>query len=271
MPTVDDLRSTRSARIAAAGQRAAFFAAGAGAAVLGAGYFLQQPWALATWPWSEGRLSNVFVSSILAAIAVPLWWIAARAQFGAAAGGFVHLAVMLGGAAGVFATVAGARAHAVGAALGAACCLALAAWSHRLPVRDRRPLPRALRWWFVAYVLILLPAGIALTREVPGIMPWPLKPQTSLLYGWVFLAAICSFAYPLWRPQVAYARVGLWGFLAYDAVLLPPLLLHSRGVKPEFALTLAVYSGVLALTAVVSVWYLFISRETRLAAATGAA
>jgi hypothetical protein len=121
-----------------------------------------------------------------------------------------------------------------------------------------------MRAWFIVYILILIPASIALLRSVPGILPWPLKPETSRVYGWIFLSAVCSFAYPLWRPRLEYARVGLWGFLAYDLVLIPPFLLHFAGVGEAFATTLVVYTAVLWLTAAISVWYLFLSRATRI-------
>lgn len=248
--------------------RAAFLAAAAAAAVLAAGYLLQQPWALGTWPWSDGRLSNIFVASILAAIAVPLGWIGMSGRIGAAAGGFLHLAVMLGGTASVLWPLAPGgriRAYAVGAAAAALACLALAAWAHRRSAQDTRPLTKPMRAWFVVYILILVPAGIALLRGTPGIMPWPLKPETSAVYGWIFLSAVCSFAYPLLRPRLECAWVGLWGFLAYDLVLIPPFLQHFGAVGDAFVTTLRVYTAVLLLTAAISVWYLFLCRATRIA------
>jgi hypothetical protein len=247
--------------------RTVFLAAAAAAALLAVGYVLQQPWALATWPWGDGRLSNIFVGSILAAIAVPLGWIGVSGRLAAATGGFLHLAVMLGGAASVWWSLAPqgpVRTYAVGAAAAALACLAMAAWAHRQPARDTRPLPTSMRAWFVVYILILIPAGIALLRGAAGIMPWPLKAETSALYGWIFLSAVCSFAYPLLRPRLEYAFVGLWGFLAYDLVLLPPFLRHFGTVGSDFATTLWVYTAVLLLTAAISVWYLFIARATRL-------
>lgn len=155
--------------------------------------------------------------------------------------------------------------YALGFAIVAVVCGLLAIWAHRQPTRDTRPLPRPMRAWFVVYILILVPAGIALLRGVPGVMPWPVKPEASMIYGWVFLAAVCSFLYPLLRPRVEYAAVGLWGFLAYDAVLLVPFFKHLRTVKPELFGALVLYIAVLVLTAAISLWYLFFSRATRFA------
>jgi len=255
--------------------RGLFVSAGIGCAVLGVGYFAQQPWALATWPWTDGRLSNIFVASMLAALALPLAWIGCSAQFRAAAGGFAHLAVILGGSASVFfgAGIAQAPArwpaYGAGALAAALACAALVHWSLRQPVADTRLLPRSARAWFVAYIAVLVPAGGALLSGVPGIMPWPLKAETSALYGWIFLAAVCSFAYPLWRPRVENAVVGLLGFLAYDLALIPPFVAHFERVRPEFTTTLVSYTTVLVMTALVSVWYLFVSPHTRLQSADG--
>lgn len=43
--------------------------------VLAVGFFFQMDWAKATWPWPDGRLSYIFLSSILIAIAAPMLWI----------------------------------------------------------------------------------------------------------------------------------------------------------------------------------------------------
>lgn len=44
--------------------------------VLAIGFFLQQTWATAIWPWKASKLSNIYLSSIFAAIAAPMLWIA---------------------------------------------------------------------------------------------------------------------------------------------------------------------------------------------------
>lgn len=255
---------------AGTGLRALFFASGLAAAVLAAGYVTQHPWALATWPWADGRLSNIFVGSILAAVALPMVWIGCSGRFAAAAGGFLHLGVLLGGTASVLYTRAAAQGGgrllvwATGAATAALACFALARWAHRLPARDQRPITRPMRVWFVLYMLILVPGGVALLLHMPGVMPWPLKPESSSVYGWVFLSAVCSFVYPLLRPRLEYAYVGLLGFLAYDMVLLPPFMRHFGAVPPAFHTTLMVYTAALVLTATLSLWYLLASPHTRM-------
>jgi hypothetical protein len=251
------------------GMRYLLLAFGLLSAILAVGYFLQLPWALATWPWQDGRLSNIFVSSVLAAVAAAMLWISASAHFAGAAGGFLHMATMLGGAALVFFPLGQERAdprlttYALVCAAAAAGSIAAFAWARRQPVQDPRRLPTALRVWCVLYILIVLTAGIALIRTAPGIMPWPLKPESSMVYGWIFVAAAWSFAYPLWQPRVEHIRVGLFGFLAYDAVLLVPFVRHFDTVRPELHTSLLLYVAALSMSTAVSIYYLFLCRETR--------
>jgi hypothetical protein len=51
------------------------------------GFYFQMPWATSLWPWPDGRLSYIFIASILAAIVVPVVWITLVGEWGAAAGG----------------------------------------------------------------------------------------------------------------------------------------------------------------------------------------
>ncbi len=245
-------------------------------AVLAVGYFLQLPWALATWPWQDGRLSNIFVSSVLAAVAAAMLWIGISAHFAGAAGGFLHMATMLGGAALVFYPLGQERVdsrlttYALACAAAAAGCIVAFAWARRQPVQDKRHLSTALRVWCVLYILIVIPAGIALIRIAPGIMPWPLKPESSMVYGWIFVAAAWSFVYPLLQPQVEHIRVGLFGFLAYDAVLIVPFARHFATVRPELHTTLLLYVIALSVSMAVSLYYLFVDRDTRIGSSLAA-
>lgn len=242
------------------------------AAILGLGYFQHWPWALGTWPWPESPLSHVFVASILAAVAAAMGWVGLSGRLAGAAGGFLHVATMSTGLASVFWPLGQLRqpsvlpAYAAGCAAVAVACLAAFAWARRQRVVDTRPIPLSLRLWSLAYIAILLPAGGALIAQVPGIMPWPVKPEMSMVCGWVFVSAACSFIYPLLRPQMEQVRVGLVGFLAYDAVLIPPFVLLLDRVRPELLRSLQLYLLALGVSAAVSIYYLFISRATRIEA-----
>lgn len=236
-------------------------------AVLGTGYYLQLPWAAQTWPWPETRLSNIFIASILGAVAGAMLWVGISGRVAGAAGGFLHVGTMALGLATVMAALASQRpgltGYAAGFAVAALGSFIAFAWVRRQPIHDTRRLPLSLRIWSVLYIVILLPAGAALLTVVPGIMPWPVKPEMSLVCGWVFVSAAWSFAYPLLRPQVEHIRVGLVGFLAYDAVLALPFIQLLDKVRPELQRSLQLYLLALAVTAAVSLYYLFICRATR--------
>jgi hypothetical protein len=84
--------ATVSARV-----RAAFVVAGVLSLVLTVGFLTQVTWAPTLWPWPAAPLSYVFIASILAAIAIPVQWIALSGELAAAQAGSIDLAVMYGG------------------------------------------------------------------------------------------------------------------------------------------------------------------------------
>ncbi len=252
--------------------RLGLISAGVLSAILSTGYFLQMPWAVQTWPWPETRLSNIFIASILAAVAGAMLWVGLSGRVAGAAGGFLHVATMSAGLATVMFSMAPRRPeaallnYAVGFAAVALICLAAFAWVRRLRAPDTRRLPVSLRVWSLLYIAILIPAGIALLATVPGIMPWPVKPEMSMVCGWVFVSAAWSFVYPLLRPQVEHVLVGLVGFLAYDLVLMVPFIKLLDTVRPELQRSLQLYLLALAITSAVSLYYLFVCKATRLQA-----
>jgi hypothetical protein len=77
--------------------RTAFVLASVISLVLTAGFFAQVSWATTLWPWPAAPLSFVFIASILAAIAIPVLWIAVSGEIAAAQAGSLDLAVMYGG------------------------------------------------------------------------------------------------------------------------------------------------------------------------------
>lgn len=247
---------------------------GLACAVLAAAYALQLPWAVQAWPWPDSRLGHLFVGSIFAAAAAALGWLGYSGQRAGAVAGYLNAAVMTGGIAVVlmpYAMSEGAtpllRTQATAAAMLSIGCLFGVARSLREPVRDARPVPSSLKAWFVLYMAVLLPSCGLLLADVPVIMPWPVRAPISTVYGCIFLAALCLFIVPLWRPRIEHARVGLVSFLAYDLVLIPPFVRHLDTVRPELRTTLWLYLAVLVLSAAVSAAYLFVNRATRISAA----
>jgi hypothetical protein len=242
--------------------------------VLAAGFVLRASWATALWPLPDSRLSYIFIGAIIAAIGAALIWIGFAREWGAIAAGALNLTITAGGMA-VFLfqlSTSGGQpnlwGYAVGAALFAAFNIALLVWGRRHPIRDPRPTPFFVRLSFVLFVAALLIAGGALLLKMPNVMPWPLKPESSVMIGWIFIGDAFYFIYGLVYPRWHYARAQLWSFLAYDVVLFPPLLEFTSSVRPERVISLTIYLAVLVYSAVVAVYYLLLNRETRASGAT---
>lgn len=236
---------------------------------LTAGFFLQLPWATSLWPWPDGRLSYIFVSSITAAIAVPVLWIGIQGEWGASAGGAFNLCLAFGGM-GVHLARLYAREGGDGLLWYAVLFptfslfyLGYGLWSASVPVRDPRPMPRPVRVSMGVFSAVLILTGLALVLKYPRVFPWPLKPDSSVMFGWIFLGAAVYFAYGCTRSRWHDAKSQLLGFLAYDLILLPPYLKLFPQVKPGHLTSLAVYTSVLLYSAALAVYYLFLSPRTR--------
>jgi hypothetical protein len=233
------------------------------------GFAWQMPWATSLWPWPDGRLSYIFVGAIAAAIAAAVLWIGYSREWGAVAAGALNLAVMMGGMSIYFFQIARQpdRSHlliyALGCGLFAIFNIGLLFWSRRLAIRDPRPTPLAVRLSYILFAVVLLAVGGALVLKRPNTMPWPLNPDTSVLFGWIFIGDAFYFIYSLLNPRWHNARAQLWSFLAYDVFLLPPLLMHFGPVLPENFLSLVVYTAILVYSAVLAIYYLVLNTRFR--------
>jgi hypothetical protein len=250
--------------------RVALVCSGIGALLLAAGFFLQSTWATNLWPLPASRLSNIFVSSILAAEAAPVIWIGLTGELGAIPGGAINLAVTYSAIA-VFALRVSTRGSADGtmvrfgiaSAVLASVSLIILACTRNFPLHDTRATPLPVRISFALFALVLLLVGAALALERPNIFPWQLSAETSVIYGWIFLGAMCYFAYALARPYWGNACGQLLGFLFYDLVLIEPYLKHFQSVKPQLRLNLIIYTTVIIYSGLLAIYYVFVHRETR--------
>jgi hypothetical protein len=233
------------------------------------GYYFQQPWATATWPWPMTPLGFVLVSSFLAGATVVILWLGFTGEWGAATGATANVGLMNAGAA-VYLFYCWQRDHdpglrnpAIAFSIFALANLGVLVWSLRHPIRDRRPVDRLLRVSFGVFSVVLLYAAVQLLRRSPTIFPWPLDPDTSTMFGWLFLGSAIYFIYGSLRPSWHNMRGQLLAFLAYDIVLIPPYLQLFSTVKPDHVFSLRVYMAVLCYSALLSIWYLFLDKKTR--------
>jgi hypothetical protein len=238
--------------------------------VLAGGFLAQLPWARTLWPWPASPLSYVFIASILAAIAIPLLWIALAGEAAAMRAGALDLTVMYGGMFVYVLTLVGDRGqprlwpYAVVFAL--ACLGSLAAFvsTRRVAWVDARHMPGPVRGSFAAFALILVVAGTALLFHA-DIFPWRLGAETSVMFGFVYLGAAVYFAHGFLDPRWGNAAGQLAGFLAYDLILLAPFIDHFKAVHGGQLVSLIVYVSFLVYSGALAGYYLFAAPQTRIA------
>ncbi|MFN8489758.1 MAG: hypothetical protein U0350_19390 [Caldilineaceae bacterium] len=238
---------------------------------LAAGYFMQQTWAKNLWPWPDSRLSYIFIAAMQAAIATAMLWIGLSGELNGIAPGALNLVVMMGGLASYLGMSGQAmpqiNQYAIGCGLFAFFNLLLFLWSRKLGNRSNaQPTPGFVRASYGLFILVLLAVGSALILKIPNTFPWPLKPESSVVFGWMFVGDAFYFLYALLYPGWPNARTQLWSFLAYDLVLIGPFIAHFSDVKPELRNSLIVYTAVLLYSGLLAIYYLFLHRTTRLGA-----
>jgi hypothetical protein len=273
--------SASERREVAMGQRLRWTVGLLGVAVLllAAGFAWGADWALSLWPVRSGyyrsALASMFVTSILASVAVSLLWVALMDEGRAVAGGSLDLAVMMGGpaAAGLWAVAQGNAGYlpaSLAAGVLSVVFLILAARWHPTPYRDARPLPGFVRWAFWAFVAVLAVEGAGLVLGLPNFFPWTLSRGNQVIYGFVFLGAMAFFLYSLRYPAWGTAGTLLAGFLAYDLVLIGPLLGHFDMVSPQRLPSLVIYTLAVLGSGILAAYTLFLHPATRLGSRRGA-
>lgn len=227
----------------------------------------------ALWPWPDGRLSYIFICSILLAEATVLAWQAWTLDLHAAKGGARGFLGMNSGLALLMASRFRSDGEAM-ALVWALVCAALAlgsAWilvlARQYPPVDRGPTPRVVRWSFLVFAAALFVATAMLLARMPVVFPWPLKPQSSLAFGFLFLASAVYFLDGFLRPSWSNAIGQLLGFLVYDLVLFVPWIQHLAKAEGGFLVSLLIYLLVLTWSALLAVYYLVIHRRTRIMSA----
>jgi hypothetical protein len=248
--------------------RAALVAAGLAMLVGTVAFGYRWSWATDLWPWPDTNLSYIFIASILAAIAIPTVWIGLSGEMGAIEAGAVDLTVTYVGMTVYLITIAGDPGQpALGAyiavfAIAAASTIAVLAVSRRLDLRDPRPMPAVVRAWFAFFACVLIAVSALLIAHV-AVFPWPLRPESSRMFGLIFLGAAAYFVHGFFRPRWANATGQLAGFLAYDVVLIVPFIRHFHEVHGTKLISLIVYTAVLVASGALAIVYLFVRRETR--------
>lgn len=243
-----------------------------GGAFVGFGFVAQTGWAEETWPFATSRLTNYFLGSILLAIAVPAAWVTATRRWAAlrASALFPFITFAMMGIYLLARELSGDRSglvpYAAGTATVAGLALALQIGGGRflLQDRDRRAVPLLVRGSFGVFAMVLIGAGMLLVFGVDNILPWRVTDETGVMVGLTFLGAASSYVYGFIRPVWGYVYAPLLGFLAYDLVLLPPLLDQFSDVVPDQRTSLVIYVAVLVYSATLAAYYLLVHPSSRL-------
>jgi len=115
---------------------------------------------------------------------------------------------------------------------------------------------------FWVFSIVLLLVGGMMVLRLP-VFPWNLNPDTSVVFGCIFLGDAFYFLYSLYRPVWRNALGQLLSFLAYDLVLIFPFIGLIGTVEPGRMLNLVVYLAVLVYSGALAVYYLFLHPQTR--------
>ena len=232
-------------------------------------FFFQWPPAIGLWPIAGTTpLTYILLASFFAAAAASTLWPLVTGRDGALAGvGLDYVVILTPMAAFFFLLAARGESrlalYGVILALGALFGAWLFWWGRRQPLDTSQPMPPLVRGSFVIFVAALLFVSLRLLLRIPT-LPWPLTPELSVLAGCMFLGAAAYFVYGLLRPSWANAGGQLAGFLAYDLVLIGPLLSRLPTIAPEFRTALIIYLVVVIYSGLLAIYYLFINRPTRL-------
>jgi hypothetical protein len=239
-------------------RRGIFLTVGVFQALLATGFILGADWATSLWPWDEGRLSHLFLGSILAAFAAGIT-VAVLRGTDRGLGPALITAAAVAGAVGVQATSLSAAGAAPSGGLAVAGIATAVGAVALLPGVNRAkgpPLDIVTRASCAVFALALIGAGGALVSGAPYTFPWSLGPQTARMFGLIFLGLSLAYGLTAWTGSRDSALIIMAGFLAYDLVLLPPFIGLFAILSPSRELSLTLYTGVLVYSALLALWVL---------------
>jgi hypothetical protein len=251
--------------------RALLLASAGVQAVLALMWVLQVPLVTGLLPLPDrSPLTNILIGSFLFAaagsIAACLY---ARSDRALAALGLEYTAIFAPLAVLSFARVVGGAAGNV-AIFGVVCVavavvgLGLLRWSLTHAWSDPRPIPPQVRRAFFLFVAAFVIRGVLLIVQVPSILPWEVAPELSTFLGCMFVGGAAFFVYGLVDPRWENARAQLAAFLAYDAVLILPLIAQLPTVEDRFRLSLVLNVAFVIISGLLTSYYLFVNPGTRL-------
>ncbi len=92
----------------------------------------------------------------------------------------------------------------------------------------------------------------------------PLSPVAVALVGCSFFGSASYFLYSLAFPVWQNAFAQLWGFLAYDLVLIVPFAVRLGSIDSAHLPALLLNTAVLVYSGILAIYYLLIAKATRI-------
>ncbi len=243
--------------------RASLLTLSFGLLLVGFGFWFRADWALGLWPWPDGPLSYLFIASIVLAEGATMAWTAATLHLHAARGGALGFAAMNLGIAGYTLWLFNQQQEVLLLNWALVCSLLsfgsilLFIIGGQYPRTHTQPSPQIVRQSFLIFAVALFIATAMLLARAPVVFPWPLKPDSSTMFGFLFLASAMYFFDGWLRPSLTNSYGQLIGFLVYDLVLIPPYLRHWEKATGGFRVSLVIYLIVLFWSAALAIWFLW--------------
>ena len=241
--------------------------------MVGLGFSFQVGLVTSLWPWPDGRLSYLFVGSILVAASASLLWIGWTGELGALAGGTLNLFAMSSSSTiYFFYLIANGRSelllYAIGGVVIAITCAVIFLITRKIPLQDERPTPKLVRYsyWVFSILLCLVSSAMILRIQV---FPWPVNPDSSVIFGCIFLGSAVFYSYPQLSLRWHNSLGQLLSFLFYDIILIYPFLVLFKTVKPELMLNLILYVAVLVYSSGLAIYFLFINKKSLIRSIAG--
>jgi hypothetical protein len=232
--------------------------------ILTIGIWLRMPLLTAILPPEDTFPLHIFLASITASIGASLLWIGVSGELGAVRGGAIDLAVFyVGLTLFQFRSAQHTLAGVLLCIIAVIVSLGFFLRFRRFPTEDNRLMPLPVRISFGIFFMVLLLVGSVILFQVPDVFPWTLNPMSSAIVGCFFLGSSCYFLYGLIYHRWHNASGQLWSFLAYDIVLIVPLLLHFATATSAQLPSLIVNTIFLVSSAALALYYLLIKKETR--------
>jgi hypothetical protein len=183
-------------------------------------------WGLVT-PW----YTSFLLGSTLLAYALATLWIGVVQSYRALVGGGLSLVLTFGGCA-IHALQLGQMWYGQTFLYLAIISLWIFFFGLTLPRKKEELLPPSARWLFGIVMTLALLVGIYLIIPLPFRFAWLLRPEQSIIYGWMLIGGSLFFGWSLLKPTWENGYPVLYALLGYDLLLIGPALRLIRQPAP---------------------------------------